>query len=198
MLRRSMGRMTFRLARARLTLRRADGWFSTKLVAFDDCDAADRGFRSRRSWGYNPTGSGDSRNPVRPNVTPNFQWPALYEGVDCGSRGAVLQSGGFLGTGIRGRSEMLRAIHWTGPGYVGLGPLAVEGHEADRAGRGCSFARGVLQPPEPYETCRRRMRWFTARGRRRGRQRIRRQPRCLARRPGWLHRRLRRGRFSWG
>jgi hypothetical protein len=37
------------------------------------------GFPFSPQLGYNPTGSGDSRNPVRPNVTPGFAGP-LYPG----------------------------------------------------------------------------------------------------------------------
>ena len=35
------------------------------------------GFPFSPQLGYNPTGSGDSRNPVRPNATPGFNG-ALY------------------------------------------------------------------------------------------------------------------------
>ena len=39
------------------------------------------GFPFSPQLGYNPTGSGDSRNPVRPNVTPNFNGPLYTKGT---------------------------------------------------------------------------------------------------------------------
>ena len=38
------------------------------------------GFPFSPQLGYNPTGSGDSRNPVRPNVTPNFNGSLYTKG----------------------------------------------------------------------------------------------------------------------
>ena len=43
------------------------------------------GFPFSPQLGYNPTGSGDSRNPVRPNVTPGFSGP-LYLGGSIAQR----------------------------------------------------------------------------------------------------------------
>jgi hypothetical protein len=43
------------------------------------------GFPFSPQLGYNPTGSGDSRNPVRPNVTPGFAGP-LYPGGSTAQR----------------------------------------------------------------------------------------------------------------
>ena len=43
------------------------------------------GFPFSPQLGYNPTGSGDSRNPVRPNVTPGFSGP-LYPGGSTAQR----------------------------------------------------------------------------------------------------------------
>ena len=46
------------------------------------------GFPFSPQLGYNPTGNGDTRNPVRPNRAPGFQWAALCE--DGASNGSIL------------------------------------------------------------------------------------------------------------
>jgi hypothetical protein len=55
----------------KVTQRLVSGWSVTTITNLLT------GFPFSPQLGYNPTGSGDSRNPVRPNVNPNFTGP-LY------------------------------------------------------------------------------------------------------------------------
>jgi len=48
-----------------------DGWSLSGIATLQS------GFPLSPQLGYNPTGNGDTRNPVRPNLTPGFQGP-LY------------------------------------------------------------------------------------------------------------------------
>jgi hypothetical protein len=75
------------------------------------------GFPFSPQLGYNPTGSGDSRNPVRPNVTPGFSG-ALYPGGTTAQRVAQYfnpaafsaPAAGYVGNA--GRDSL------TGPGFA--------------------------------------------------------------------------------
>ena len=75
------------------------------------------GFPFSPQLGYNPTGSGDSRNPVRPNVNPAFTGP-LYPGGSTAQRVAQYfnpaafsaPSAGYVGNA--GRDSLV------GPGYA--------------------------------------------------------------------------------
>jgi len=75
------------------------------------------GFPFSPQLGYNPTGSGDSRNPVRPNVTPGFAGP-LYPGGGTARRVAEFfnpaafsaPAAGYVGNA--GRDSL------TGPGFA--------------------------------------------------------------------------------
>ena len=67
------------------------------------------GFPFSPQLGYNPTGSGDTRNPVRPNLAPNFRL-AL-----CQDSSAVVQSGCILPRLIRAHLEMSAATRSRGP-----------------------------------------------------------------------------------
>ncbi len=75
------------------------------------------GFPFSPQLGYNPTGSGDTRNPVRPDVNPNFHG-ALYPGGSTAQRAAeYFNPNAFLapayGTvGDAGRDSLV------GPGYA--------------------------------------------------------------------------------
>jgi len=54
--------------------RAVSGWTLSAIAAIQS------GFPFSPQLGYNPTGSGDSRNPVRPNINPNFHGK-LYPGT---------------------------------------------------------------------------------------------------------------------
>ena len=75
------------------------------------------GFPFSPQLGYNPTGSGDSRNPVRPDVNPNFSGP-LYPGGGTAARASeYFNPNAFLApaygeVGNAGRDSLV------GPGYA--------------------------------------------------------------------------------
>ena len=75
------------------------------------------GFPFTPQLGYNPTGSGDSRNPVRPDVNPNFHG-AIYTHGTTAERAnqffnpAAFQAPTYGTTGKLGRDTL------TGPGYA--------------------------------------------------------------------------------
>ncbi len=107
------------------------------------------GFPFSPQLGYNPTGSGDSRNPVRPNLTPNFNGSLYTKGSTAARVAQYFNPAAFsapaYGTvGNLGRDTLVVA------GLCGLGSVATEGDEADRADA-AAVPRGVLQHPEPHE-----------------------------------------------
>ncbi len=59
--------------------RLVSGWSLSSITSVQS------GFPFSPQLGYNPTGSGDSRNPVRPNLNPAFAGP-LYPGVGTSQR----------------------------------------------------------------------------------------------------------------
>ena len=75
------------------------------------------GFPFSPQLGYNPTGSGDSRNPVRPNVNPNFEG-RLYPGGSTAAKVAeyfnpnAYAAPAFGTVGNAGRDSLV------GPGYA--------------------------------------------------------------------------------
>jgi hypothetical protein len=77
------------------------------------------GFPFSPQLGYNPTGSGDSRNPVRPNVNPNFTGSLYTQGTTAQKVAQYFNPAAFsapaYGTvGNLGRDTL------TGPGYKDL------------------------------------------------------------------------------
>ncbi len=77
------------------------------------------GFPFSPQLGYNPTGSGDSRNPVRPNINPNFAGSLYTSGSTSARVARFFNPNAFLapayGTvGNLGRDSL------TGPGYRNL------------------------------------------------------------------------------
>ncbi|HEX4153980.1 MAG TPA: carboxypeptidase-like regulatory domain-containing protein [Acidobacteriaceae bacterium] len=75
------------------------------------------GFPFSPQLGYNPTGSGDTRNPVRPDINPNFHGPLYSSGGTAQRVARFFDSGAFsapaYGTlGNVGRDTL------TGPGYT--------------------------------------------------------------------------------
>ena len=91
------------------------GWTLSAIVALQS------GFPFSPQLGYNPTGSGDTRNPVRPNLNPNFKGN-LYPGTPTQFFNASAFSAPTYGTvGNLGRDTL------TGPG---LGTLDLSAHKA--------------------------------------------------------------------
>jgi hypothetical protein len=92
------------------TTRLADGWSLSSIVSLST------GFPFSPQLGYNPTGSGDSRNPIRPNVNPNFTGK-LYPGGSTAQRAAqffnpnAFSAPAYGTVGNAGRDSL------TGPGY---------------------------------------------------------------------------------
>jgi hypothetical protein len=77
------------------------------------------GFPFSPQLGYNPTGSGDSRNPVRPNVNPGFTGPIYTQGTTAQRvtqyfNPAAFSAPAYGTVGNLGRDTL------TGPGYADL------------------------------------------------------------------------------
>ena len=89
------------------------GWSASSIVS------AFTGFPFSPQFGYNPTGSGDSRNPVRPNLTPNFSG-ALYPGGSTAQRVAeffnpaafAAPAAGYVGNASRDSLIGPRYANW--------------------------------------------------------------------------------------
>ena len=75
------------------------------------------GFPFSPQLGYNPTGSGDTRNPVRPNRNPNFAGN-LYTRGNTAARVAQFFSPGAFTAPIYGTVGNLGRDTLTGPGYA--------------------------------------------------------------------------------
>jgi hypothetical protein len=74
------------------------------------------GFPFSPQLGYNPTGSGDSRNPVRPNVNPSFNGP-LYPGGSTATRVAQYFNPNAFSTPAYGTVGNAGRDSLVGPGY---------------------------------------------------------------------------------
>ena len=90
--------------------RTISGWTLSTIANFQT------GFPFSPQLGYNPTGSGDTRNPVRPNVNPNFRGSRYTSGTTAARVAQFFNSAAFsapaYGTvGNLGRDTL------TGPGY---------------------------------------------------------------------------------
>ena len=77
------------------------------------------GFPFSPQLGYNPTGSGDSRNPVRPNRNPNFTGP-LYTQGSTAQRVAQYFNPSAFSAPAYGTVGNLSRDTLTGPGYADL------------------------------------------------------------------------------
>ena len=77
------------------------------------------GFPFTPQLGYNPTGSGDTRNPVRPDVNPNFHG-SLYAGGSTAARANQFFNPAAFLAPAAGTVGNLRRDTLTGPGFVGL------------------------------------------------------------------------------
>jgi hypothetical protein len=75
------------------------------------------GFPFSPQLGYNPTGSGDTRNPIRPNLAPNFTG-SLYARGSTATRVAQFFSPAAFTAPIYGTVGNLSRDTLTGPGYA--------------------------------------------------------------------------------
>ena len=102
------------------------------------------GFPFSPQFGYNPTGNGDTRNPVRPNWNPNFSG-TLYPRTPT----AVLQSRWLSAACHRDLWQCLaRRADRAGIDRSGfLGPRNVASHRA----AGPAVPRRILQHPQPHQ-----------------------------------------------
>ncbi len=80
----------------------ASGWSVNSIVTVQS------GFPFTPQLSYNPSNTGDTRNPVRPFVNPAFTGPVII-----GSPERMVQSGG-----IPCASERQRVLRKSGPGYA--------------------------------------------------------------------------------
>ena len=86
------------------------GWTLSAIATLES------GFPFSPQLGYNPTGSGDSRNPVRPNVNPNFTG-ALYTHGTTAQRVAQYFNPAAFSAPAYGTVGNLSRDTLTGPGY---------------------------------------------------------------------------------
>jgi hypothetical protein len=75
------------------------------------------GFPFSPQLGYNPTGSGDTRNPVRPNRNPNFTGPIIEKGTTSHRASQFFNPAAFSAP-VYGTVGNLGRDTLTGPGYA--------------------------------------------------------------------------------
>ena len=75
------------------------------------------GFPFSPQLGYNPTGSGDTRNPIRPNINPNFTG-SRYAGGATANRAAQFFNPAAFSAPAAGTVGNLGRDTLTGPGYA--------------------------------------------------------------------------------
>ena len=77
------------------------------------------GFPFTPQLGYNPTGSGDTRNPVRPDVNPDFHGSLYAHGSTAARANQFFNPAAFLAPAA-GTVGNLRRDTLTGPGFANL------------------------------------------------------------------------------
>ena len=108
------------------------------------------GFPFTPQLGYNPTGSGDTRNPVRPDVNPNFHG-SLYAGGSTAARANQFFNPAAFLAPAAGAVGNLRRDTLSGPGFANLDlSLAKSTHDSRAGAR--AIPRGVLQRPQPHQS----------------------------------------------
>jgi hypothetical protein len=106
------GRQRLFLANASSTVDRfVSGWSVSSIVNLQT------GFPFSPQLGYNPTGSGDTRNPVRPDRNPNFHGP-LYASGNTTRRVAQFFNPAAFSAPAYGTVGNLGRNTLTGPGYA--------------------------------------------------------------------------------
>jgi len=96
-----------------LTNAAISGWTLSAIATLES------GFPFSPQLGYNPTGSGDSRNPVRPNVNPSFTGP-LYTKGSTAQRAAQYFNPNAFSAPAYGTVGNVSRDSLTGPGYSDL------------------------------------------------------------------------------
>ena len=108
------------------------------------------GFPFTPQLGYNPTGSGDTRNPVRPDVNPNFHG-SLYAGGSTAARANQFFNPAAFLAPAAGAVGNLRRDTLSGPGFANLDlSLAKSTMIHERVQR--AVPRGVFQHPQPHQS----------------------------------------------
>lgn len=97
----------------------AGPWLNRAISGFTLASIAslETGFPFSPQLGYNPTGSGDSRNPVRPDVNPNFTG-ARYTSGSTANRAAQFFNPAAFSAPVYGTAGNLGRDTLTGPGYT--------------------------------------------------------------------------------
>jgi len=96
---------------SQLVTRTLSGWSVTSIANLLT------GFPFSPQLGYNPTGSGDSRNPVRPNLNPAFTGP-LYTGGSTAQRAAQYFNPAAFSAPAAGYIGNVSRDSLTGPGFA--------------------------------------------------------------------------------
>ncbi len=94
-----------------LTRRAVSGWSVASIANILS------GFPFSPQLGYNPTGSGDTRNPVRPDINPNFSGP-LYTHGTTAQRAALYFNPNAFSAPAAGLVGDVRRDSLTGPGFA--------------------------------------------------------------------------------
>jgi hypothetical protein len=89
------------------------GWTLSAIATLES------GFPFSPQLGYNPTGSGDSRNPVRPNINPNFTGPLYTKGSTAQKVAQYFNPNAFTAPAY-GYVGNVSRDSLTGPGYNDL------------------------------------------------------------------------------
>jgi hypothetical protein len=94
--------------------RAVSGWTLASIVN------AQTGFPFSPQLGYNPTNSGDSRNPVRPDINPNFHGSVYTSGSTSQRAAKYFDPNAFIAPagGVAGVVGNLGRDTLTGPGYA--------------------------------------------------------------------------------
>jgi hypothetical protein len=109
-----MGRNRLWLANASpLANAAVSGWTLSAIATLES------GFPFSPQLGYNPTGSGDSRNPVRPNLNPAFTGPLYTQGTTAQRVAQYFKPSAFSAPAY-GTVGNLSRDSLTGPGYNDL------------------------------------------------------------------------------
>lgn len=121
-----------------VSLRTGQAWSVNSIVTVQS------GFPFTPQLGYNPTNNGDTRNPVRPFVNPEFQGPVIL-----GKPSQWFNPNAFLPPPVdRGFYGELGRNTLLGPGLARWDFLPAERDDPPRTTR-LSISRGNFQPAQP-------------------------------------------------
>ncbi len=123
-----------------LANRAVSGWTLSTIVALQS------GFPFSPQLGYNPTGSGDTRNPVRPDVNPNFHGNLYPRTPQQFFNPAAFLAPAYGTVGNLGRDTL------TGPGLANADVSVAQRHAGQRT-PSCTIPGGIFQCSQPHELC---------------------------------------------